>query len=126
MNIHLGIILACIAGLLHGLDEGADMYPGGVRCSPDFSIYHRVHVFLKLIFVAWFGHYFFGMFGMWCIPALILANRFAEAGYGWSRYRDMFPDNENFMGYLTITKPGLPYIRLLLWTIGAVTWVKFT
>ncbi len=87
-----------LAGAAHGVNEGIDMTKPGPRWHRWFSLYHRLWL-LEAAFLIWFGYRGASTpLSFWLLPCLILANACYEISYGISRYKNPFPDYENFLG----------------------------
>ncbi len=92
----INILILMLAGLFHGINEGMDMYQPNPRDHWWFEFYHRLYI-VEALLILWTGYMFF--FGWWILPACILANRAFEISYGYTRYKRLFPDYENILGF---------------------------
>ena len=122
--MNLAIFIACMGGLAHGFNEGIDMHQPNPRNHKWYGIYHRVWV-IEACLIAWFGYYMIGQFGWWILPALMLANRFFEVMYGFVRFNNPLPEQENFLG-LSLVMAGwrLSIVRAGLWFVGLAWWIR--
>lgn len=114
----MNVFIAIVAGFIHGINEGMDMHHPNVRNHRWFWLYHRLGV-VEIAALLWLGHRLF--IGWWLIPAAILANRFAEMGYGIARYKNPFPGYENVLGTKFVVKGKFADIfRILLISAGII------
>lgn len=100
------VSLAICVAFAYGIKEGISMHQPSNRVHWWYWFYHRTGLlagaFLFLLAYDWGyanGSLSTDSIALWMLPAVILGNRFYEIAYGMTRYKNPFPDYENFLGF---------------------------